>query len=156
MKRLLLLCFIFLFALIPVASIAEEISGVEITDFKAGLLKMDGDWRIVYKETTTIPMEVGSEFGVTFHYNNTTGKEVEERTDWYLPGSPRTSISEYEESSIEDDNKHFTGLFAIPTGGGSHVDRVTFTEGDPLGKYILEIYIGGKLFKTIEYIVVEP
>jgi hypothetical protein len=157
MKRLLLPCLAFLLAVIPFASTAEEISGVEIADFKAGLMRMEGDWRIVYKETTTIPLVVGSKFGVSFHYDNTTGEEVEERTDWYLPGAPKTSISRYEESSFENDNTHFTGYFSIPTdGGGSHNDWVEFTEGDPLGTYRLEIRIGGKLFKTVQFTVVEP
>jgi hypothetical protein len=73
-----------------------------------------------------------------------------------LPGAPRTSISEYGESTLENDNKHFTGFFEIPVGGGSHNDWVQFTEGDPLGTYILEVRIGGKLYKTIEFTVVKP
>jgi hypothetical protein len=81
MKKLLLPSLVFLLALFPLATTAEEISGVEISDFKAGLMKMDGDWRIVYKETTTIPLEVGSTFGISFHYDNTTGSEVQERAD---------------------------------------------------------------------------
>ena len=107
----------------------------------------------VASETTTIPLKLkdsGFRFGFTVkHAQNSSfdGYKI-----IYLPVAAKEIIGDLKKLTILNDGKiikdserKFDGFWSNP---------FWFDEGDPLGKWKIEIYLNGNLMKTIDFTVV--
>ena len=120
---------------------------------KFGQMEKGSSGYYVANETTTIPLKLkdsGFRFGFTVkHAQNSSfdGYKI-----IYLPAAAKEIIGDLKRVTILNDGKiikdserKFNGLWSNP---------FWFDEGDPLGKWKIEIYLNSKLMKTIDFTVV--
>lgn len=110
----------------------------------------------VTNETTTLPLKLkdsGFRFGFTVksaQNSSFNGYEI-----IYLPVTPKVITGDLKESSTtSNDGKIIRGLETKYNAGEFWSNSLWFDKGDPLGKWKIEIYLNGKLMKTIDFTVV--
>jgi hypothetical protein len=125
--------------------------------FKFGLMKKDAMGRyMVYKETTNIPGCLSGDqhdlhFGFFIEFPRPT--TFTEQHVLILPKPPRVFSEQFWQSSPSQT------VFRSPQIERRlvtwHNMYLTFDVGDPLGEWTLELYLNGKLRKTIQFNVVK-
>ncbi len=120
---------------------------------KFGQMEESSSGYYVAKETTIIPLKLrdtGFKFG--FSVQSSDNASFNGYKIIYMPAIPKTigpGIKEknvsYEGTVIKGKEERYDGMWW---------EFFVFDEGDPLGKWKLEIYINGKLAKTINFKVV--
>jgi hypothetical protein len=139
-------------------STTEEISGITITDFEFGILsKNELGIYYVSTKTTNIPNIPGLFFGFIFNYSNNTGKTVEHRWEMILPNPPemaKTIDGSTDVESITSDNRVVSHTYGLDTDTYAQYSINRIDPGDPSGEWLMEIYIGDRLYKTFTFNVI--
>lgn len=131
----------------------EEISGITITNFEFGLLEKDESGvYYVSDKTKTIPNIPGLHFGFIFNYSNNTGKTVEHRWEMILPGKPEVTetidgSTDIEYSPLE--KRVISSTEGLDVDGSIQYSVNRIDPGDPSGEWVMKIYIGSRLYKTV-------
>jgi hypothetical protein len=106
----------------------------------------------VKESTTEIPRydgPTGFQFGYLIREKN--AKPFQLTTITYPPSAPKVLGISYKD---QDPSR---GLRSRPRElNGSGVSTFSFDRGDPAGPWKMEIYVDGKLFRTIRFTVYEP
>ena len=135
--------------------VTEEISGITITNFEFGILSKD-ELGIYYvsTKTTNIPNIPGLFFGFIFHYSNNTGKPVEHRWEMILPNPPemaKTIDGSTDVESIRSENRVVSHTYGLDTDTYAQYSINRIDPGDPPGEWLMEIYIGDRLYKRFTF-----
>ncbi len=135
--------------------VREQISGITITGFEFGLLEKDENGvYYVSKKTKSIPNIPGVHFGFIFHYINDTGKTVEHRWEMILPKEPETAQTIDGSTDIEyvpQENRVVSSTVGLDVDSSIHYSVNRIDPGDPSGRWVMEIYIGDQLYKTLVF-----
>ena len=130
--------------------IAEEIAGIEITSFKYGIIQKDSEGiNQLFKETDTIPYN--EDFGWQIEYSSK--KDVIYYCKLYTPAKPAVVAKG---NITIDDTTYKSPEYIFERGNKTYTFKWGLDPGDPSGKYIEEIYIGGQLYKTITFNILQP
>jgi hypothetical protein len=168
MKKLTYLITILFVCLVASTTlIAEDIAGLEITNFKFGYFEnipnghyeaQSGKKYTLHEGIVAIPFVYGNGPGFAFDFENKSGRNVEIKEEWILPGVPGEVSSSDSDAVIghEGNVVVFTNSFEKGSSLKDYFSVARLAPGDPMGKYFLKIWIGGKLFKTVEFNVVKP
>ena len=123
-------------------------------DVKFGILEVKDGAGIFKKETRTLPLitkDEGQFYGIYISPPN--NEPYNCYIIAYLPGTPKMLSG-----TVKDiDSSKVTKGLRSPTekAMGIYILPMWFDEGDPLGKYKLELYINDKLYETIEFEAIE-
>lgn len=133
----------------------EHIAGVTITRFEFGLLEKDENGiYYVSKGTKSIPNIPGIHFGFIFSYENDTDKTVEHRWEMILPREPETARTIDGSTDIEyvaGENRVVSSTVGLDVDSSIQYSVNRIDPGDPSGRWVMEIYIGGQLYRTVVF-----
>ena len=124
-------------------------------DVKFGILNRQGKTAVIREETRIIPFIIGEEnliWGVVIepiHSNEYTVGMV-----LYMPAPPKT-ITDDDGMSYSPERATEGIHFKTLRKKGTSANWFSFDEGDPLGKYSLEVYLNGYLYERFDLEVVE-
>ena len=127
-------------------------ANIEAFKFRFGLLANDGNNTYSIKEeTTTIPMVYGdSTYG--FQVIPPDNESYSVQFIVHFPYPPKTISGDVFES-----NTPAADMRSVKTDmQGTYVQDMGFDPGDPVGDHSIEIWINGKLAKTIKFTVTAP
>ncbi|MBN1572370.1 MAG: hypothetical protein JW984_04145 [Deltaproteobacteria bacterium] len=133
----------------------EHIAGITITNFEFGLLAKDQyGMYYVSKKTKSIPNIPGIHFGFIFSYENDMGKTVGHRWEMILPREPKTAQTIDGSTDIEylpGENRVVSATFGLDTESSIQYSVNRIDPGDPSGRWVVEIYIGDQLYRTVVF-----
>ena len=126
----------------------------EAFTIKFGLMEKDrtGTYH-VYSETTTIPQHLrktGFRFGFTVEHPS--GETFIGYRIVYLPGPPKHITGGLERAGKKE--REWIIQSSPKTYKGSWKDSFWFDEGDPTGKWRIEIYVNNTLLRVVNFTVV--
>ena len=138
--------------------IIDEIPGMMVLEFYAGIISEEDGRLVIVEETTTIPRIPGSMFGVYFRYNIIEEDPVEYFQDEYYPSFPLTwegwSEGNGNFETFPDENRAEYRVSLSPdedeAARGWYMD-----EEYPLGEMTWDIYFADILYRTVTFTVVE-
>lgn len=146
-------------AVIDSPLVFNSIEGSTITNFKAGKIKEDSESNLyVFEETLSIPMKPGTFFGVSFDYKSNSGEVIEYLEVESFPKPPQNWVLwEGSDGSYEifEDDARAEFKTTLPPDGETFISYWGFNpSGDPIGKWVWEIYFNGELYTTVDFDIV--
>ncbi|MBN1882561.1 MAG: FHA domain-containing protein [Deltaproteobacteria bacterium] len=139
-------------------SMADEIPGLMILEFYAGIIAEEDDRFVILEETTTIPRVPGTLFGVCFRYDVINGEPVEYFQDEQYPSFPNTweGWSEGSGAFTPFPDAHRAEYRTTLSPEEDAAARVWYVDEEyPLGEMTWEVYFNDVLYRTITFTVVE-
>lgn len=124
-------------------------------DVRFGILGEDNGSRVLKRETTSIPFitrEKGQAFGAVISPSDESSYRF--HTVIYLPASPAKLTGDIGRVPPAQATE---GIRSAPkTTRGKTFVEMWFDEGDPVGRYKVEIYVNDALLRAIEFDTVAP
>ena len=136
----------------------DEVPGIMILEFYAGIISEEDGRFIVIEETTTISRTPGTMFGVYFRYNILDENPVEYFQDEYYPSFPPTwdGWSEGNGNFITFPDTHRAEYRVILSPESDEAARIWYMdEAYPLGEITWDIYFANILYRTVTFTIVE-
>ena len=123
--------------------------------FRLGILQGEKGHYSIKKETDKITLIIRSKrflYGLEISPPN--NKQYHFYATAYFPDKPKKLSGAIENIPLDSNfNKVTTPAYDLK---GKRIFPMGFDEGDPLGKYKIDLYINNELYKTIEYEVISP
>jgi hypothetical protein len=137
---------------------AKILTCCTITNFKVGIITKGENGEIIVKEVNEIPYVPGTYIGVKFNYESKTGKPIEYFEEEFFPEAPlyweEIATKNYK-VFIEEKRAEYTSMLPPKTEDNSFVSYwILKPTGDPMGKWVWDIYFDREYFTTVVFNVV--
>lgn len=127
---------------------------IHILDSGFGIFWTDTDGELQFMKADVIPFYVGQEYGWMITYEPKLARSVW-REELILPEPPMVWGGAVGDPSIHisSDGRVFVRKFETSGDEGEVYGTFEIAEGDPVGKYIINVYLGEKQIKTFEFFI---
>ncbi len=137
---------------------AKILTCCTITNFKVGIITKEANGEITVNEVKEIPYVPGTYIGVKFNYESKTGKPIEYFEEEFFPEAPlyweEIATKNYK-VFIEEKRAEYTSMLPPKTEDNSFVSYwILKPSGDPIGKWVWDIYFDREYFTTVVFNVV--
>ena len=138
--------------------LSKTLNCCTITNFKMGIISKGENGEITVTEADEIPYVPGTYIGVKFNYKSKTGKPIEYFEEEFFPEAPlyweEIATKNYK-IFLEEKRAEYTSMLPPKTENNSFVSYwILKPSGDPIGKWIWDIYFDKEYFTTVVFNIV--
>ncbi len=142
----------------PPAAPFKTLKCCTITNFKAGIIEKGEGGVITVKEVGEIPYVPGTYIGVRFNYESKTGKPIEYFEEEFFPEAPlhwEEIAGKNYKVFVDEKRAEYTSMLPPMTKDNSFTSYwILKPSGDPVGKWIWDIYFDGEYYTTVIFNIV--